>query len=66
MRQSENGETWEGISTDGFKGAAIDAVKKFEKERGVPDEPVTMKVVEMSVTVHNPIHDYRILLTPSG
>jgi len=64
----ENGDTWLGISEDGFKAAAEDAVAKYEEKHGrpPPGETVTLRVVELLVTVENPIHDYRVLLGPSG
>jgi len=66
MRQSgENGDTYLGISEDGFRSATEKAVEDYEDRNGIPDEPVTLKVVEMYVTVHNPIHDYRVVLGPS-
>lgn len=63
----ENGDTWTGTSEESFKGAAKDAVERYERDRGVPPpgEPVTLKVVEMYVTVTNPLHDYRVVLGPS-
>jgi hypothetical protein len=64
----QNGGTWLGISENGFAAAAKDAVAKWEDENGPPPEGelVTLRVVEMSVTVENPLHDYRVLLGPSG
>jgi hypothetical protein len=63
----ENGwNTYPGVHTDGFRAATEDAVAKYEDEHGVPERPMTFKVVEMYVTVHNPIHDYRIVLSPTG
>jgi hypothetical protein len=62
----ENGDTYLGIHEDGFKAATQDAVEKYEEEHGVPDEPMTFRIVEMTVTVHNPIHDYRVVIAPSG
>ena len=60
--------TWVGISENGFAAAAKDAVEKYEEEHGPPppDELVTLRVVEMYVTVENPLHDYRVLLGPSS
>ena len=70
MKENDNGndDTWLGISDDGFKAAAKDAVAKYEADRGIPPpgETVTLKVVEMSVTVTNPLHDYHVVLGPSG
>ncbi len=61
----ENGENFTGIAKEGFKAATEAAVRDYEKQLGVPQEPVTLRVVEMYVTVHNPIHDYRVVLGPS-
>lgn len=68
MRQNggENGDTYMGISEDGFRAATEAAVEEYEGRHGIPDEPVTLKVVEMYVTVHNPIHDYRVVLGPTS
>jgi hypothetical protein len=64
----ENGDTWLGISEKSWKDAAEDAVRRYEEDHGPPPrgEPVTLKVVELSVTVENPLHDYRVLLGPGG
>jgi hypothetical protein len=64
----QNGGTWPGTSTESFKEAAKDAVANYEADRGVPPpgEPVTLKVVEMYVTVENPLHDYKVVLGPGG
>ncbi len=63
----QNGDTYWGVSDDGFKGAARAAVEEYERVNGVPPEgePVTLRILEMSVTVENPIRDYRVLLGPS-
>jgi hypothetical protein len=65
---SVEGETYEGHSEFGWSIAAHDAVKKYEKEHGVPgpDEPVTLKVLEMTVTFENPIRDYSVIIGPGG
>jgi hypothetical protein len=65
---AENGDRWNGTSTESFKEAAKEAVEHYERERGKPPpgEPVTLKVVEMYVTVTNPLHDYRVVLGPGG
>lgn len=66
----ENGDSnrWEGVSEESFKEAAKEAVEHYERDRGVPPpgEPVTLKVIEMYVTVENPLHDYRVVLGPAG
>jgi hypothetical protein len=66
MKENESGDTFLGISEDGFRAATEKAVVEYEERNGVPDEPVRLKVLEMYVTVHNPIHDYRVLLGPGG
>ena len=60
---------YEGISaaTDpeaGFRAAAGKAVDSFTTQQGVPDpdSPVLLRVVDMYVKVHNPIHDYIVVL----
>ena len=64
----QTGDTYWGISKDGFSAAAKDAVAKYEEENGPPPEgePVELKVVEMAVTVENPVRDYRVKLGPGG
>lgn len=61
---------YEGISSAdnpdaGFRAATQDAVEKFKAAEGAPEpgKPVRLKVVEMYVSVQNPIHDYRIILS---
>jgi hypothetical protein len=60
----EQEKTYEGHSDLGFSLAAQDAVKNYEHENGMPDreEPVTLRVVEMTVTFENPIRDYSVVL----
>ena len=60
----QNGGTWWGISKDGFSAAAKEAVARYEEENGRPPEgePVTLRVIEQSVTVENPIRDYKVKL----
>ncbi len=65
----ENGETFKtytGVHTEGFEPALREAVEDYERREGVPPEPVRLRVVDMSVIVHNPIHDYRVVLSPSS
>jgi hypothetical protein len=61
-------EYYEGHSEFGFSIAAHDAVRSYEQQNGVPgpDNPVTLKVVEMSVTFENPIRDYSVILGTGG
>jgi len=60
----EEGKTYPGHSELGFSLATKDAVENYERENGKPgpDEPVTLKVLEMTVTFENPIRDYSVIL----
>lgn len=60
----EGETTYEGHSDLGFSLAAQDAVKNYERENGKPgpDEAVTLRVLEMTVTFENPIRDYSVTL----
>lgn len=60
----EPGKTYEGHSELGFSLAAADAVEKYEEENGKPgpEKPVTLKVLEQTVTFENPIRDYSVIL----
>lgn len=62
----QEGETYTGASTDGFRSATEAAVAVYEERNGPPPEPVQLRVVEMYVTVQNPIRDYRVVLGPGG
>jgi hypothetical protein len=64
--KEEKFDTWTGISEDGFRDAARLAVEAYERDRGIPEEAVRLRVVDMSVTVHNPIHGYRVVLGTGG
>lgn len=56
-----------GRSEKSFAAAAERAVEEWESQRGgPPDEPTTLRVVEMYVTVHNPIGDYIVALGTGG
>ena len=57
-------DTYPGHSEFGFSMAAKNAVEKYEEVNGKPgpDETVTLKVIEMSVTFENPIRDYSVVL----
>ena len=61
-------EIYEGHSEFGFSIAAHDAVRSYEDKNGAPgpDDPVTLTVVEMTVTFENPIRDYKVVLGPGG
>jgi hypothetical protein len=60
--QQEGEETFEGASRNGFRSATEAAVAVFEERHGPPPEPVALSVVEMYVTVQNPLGDYRVVL----
>jgi hypothetical protein len=64
----ENDDGYWGISKTNFTDAAKAAVEEYERINGPPpeDEPVTLRVVEMAVTVENPVRDYRVKLGPGG
>jgi hypothetical protein len=60
-------KTFRGKSRESFAAAAQDAVDQWESDRGgPPDEETTLRVVEMYVTVRNPIHDYIVVLGAGG
>jgi hypothetical protein len=42
----------------GFRQATHDAVEKYKAKAGAPSEPVRLRVAEMYVEVHNPIHEF--------
>jgi hypothetical protein len=58
----EQEETFEGTSRHGFRSATEAAVAVYKERHGPPEEPVTLRVVEMSVTVENPVRDYKVKL----
>jgi hypothetical protein len=56
-----------GRSDKSFAAAAQRAVEEWESQQGGPPrEPTTLRVVEMYVTVHNPIGDYIVVLGSGG
>jgi 5-hydroxyisourate hydrolase-like protein (transthyretin family) len=57
---------YEGRHSDGFKDATAAAVEDYHKKEGMSGKPVTLRVVEMRVTVTNPVHDYHVVLAPHG
>jgi len=63
-------EAYLGISGEGFRAATEAAVAAYEKAHGgPPPEPVKLRVLDMYVTVHNPIRDYGVVLgipSPGG
>lgn len=63
---AQEDETFEGTSRHGFRSATEAAVAVYRERHGPPPEPVTLRVVEMSVVVENPVRDYKVVLTPGG
>ena len=59
-------KTYSGVSKKGFDEAVEHAVVAYEKDWGKPKRPVRLQVVEMTVTVTNPVRDYRVKLGPGG
>jgi hypothetical protein len=66
MASQQGEQTFEGSSRHGFRSATEAAVAVYKERHGPPTEPVKLRVVEMYVTVVNPIGDYRVVLTPGG
>ena len=61
--------TWEGRSRKGFEDAAERAAKKAEnyfKGKNQWRPPLQLRVVDMYVTVTNPIGDYIVILGTGG
>ena len=58
----EGQKSYEGHSDQNFTQAAQDAVRRYEEDNGVPGEPVTLRVIEMTVTFENPIRDYSVTI----
>lgn len=61
--------TWEGKSKKGFEQAAEAAAKKAEKyfrRQRQWRPPLKLRVVDMYVTVTNPIGDYIVVLGTGG
>jgi hypothetical protein len=63
----QNDDTYWGVSKISFADAAKAAVEEYERINGPPPEgePIELRVVEMAVTVENPVRDYRVALGPS-
>lgn len=59
-------KTYHGKHTNGFKDATAAAVEDYHAKEGMNGEPVTLRVVEMKVTVTNPVRDYHVVLAPGG
>jgi len=57
---------YEGRHGDGFKDATAAAVEDYHRQEGKSGEPVTLRVIEMRVTVTNPVRDYHVVLGPTG
>jgi flavin-binding protein dodecin len=58
--------TYRGTSRKSIDQAIERAVESYEQDWGKPKRPVRLRVVEMSVTVTNPVRDYRVELGPGG
>jgi len=59
-------KTYVGRHENGFKDATAAAVEDYHRQEGMSGEPVTLRVVEMNVTVTNPVRDYHVVLAPGG
>jgi hypothetical protein len=59
-------KTYEGQHENGFKDATAAAVEDYHRKEGTKGGPVTLRVVEMKVTVTNPVRDYHVVLAPGG
>jgi hypothetical protein len=59
---TDDDKSFTGTHTEGFRAATAAAVEDFHKKNGVTEKPVKLQVLEMYVTVHNPIHDYVVRL----
>lgn len=57
---------YHGKHENGFKDATAAAVEDYHAKEGMNGEPVTLRVVEMKVTVTNPVRDYHVVLESSG
>ena len=68
MSTNEESKTGRGESRFGFSVATHEAVEDYEKKNGKPPEGETwkLKVLEMYVTVENPVRDYIVVLGPGG
>jgi hypothetical protein len=66
MSMNEEERTGTGESKLGFSVATVEAVKDYEKKHGMPEEVITLKVLELSVTVENPVRDYKVVVGPGG
>jgi hypothetical protein len=62
------GKTGKGDSKLGFSVATLEAVKDYEEKHGKPPEGETweLKILEPSVTVENPVRDYKVTLGSGG
>jgi hypothetical protein len=59
-------KTYEGRHGNGFKDATAAAVEEYHRQEGTSGEHVTLKVVEMRISVTNPIRDYHVVLSAAG
>jgi hypothetical protein len=62
------GKTGKGDSKLGFSVATVEAVKDYEEKHGKPPEGEmwVLKILELSVTVENPVHDYKVVVGPGS
>ena len=68
MSMNEEDKTGRGESKLGFSVATKEAVEDYEHKHGMPEEGevITLKVLEMYVTVENPVRDYIVIVGPGG
>jgi len=61
-------KTGRGESPDGFSVATKQAVEDYESKHGKPKpgEPITLRILELHVTVENPVRDYIVIVGPGG
>jgi hypothetical protein len=59
-------KTYVGRHANGFKDATAAAVEDYHRKEGTSGEAVTLRVVEMRVTVTNPVRDYHVVLAPGS
>jgi flavin-binding protein dodecin len=63
-------KTYKGTSKKGVPEAIEKAIQKavaeYEKDWGIPPKPVRLRVVDIHVTVTNPVRDYVVTLGPGG
>jgi hypothetical protein len=67
MSMDSEEKTGRGESKLGFSVATKEAVEDYEHKHGKPQngEVITLKVLEMCVTVENPVRDYIVTVGPT-